>query len=124
MKKRDIRIAVLSNKQDKSTKLASERFFGNLIDFSVGGRSAIPLKPNKEAASSIFAHFSISEEETAYIGDSEVDVKTAENIGVPLKIAVDWGYRSREELIIAGARTIVSSPGEILEIIDSANNSK
>jgi phosphoglycolate phosphatase len=52
-----------------------------------------------------------------YIGDSETDVKTAQNAGLPF-IGVSWGFRTFEELKRAGAEVIVKNPEElVLKII-------
>ena len=58
----------------------------------------------------------ISPAETVYIGDSDVDIKTAENAGVDC-ISVDWGFRDRDFLIENGAKKIVSSCDELLSAI-------
>ena len=51
-----------------------------------------------------------------YVGDSEVDVETARNAGLPL-IAVSWGFRSREALTAAGAETVADTPEELLALL-------
>ena len=51
-----------------------------------------------------------------YVGDSEVDVETAQNAGLPL-IAVSWGFRGRAALEAAGAKTIVDTPEEMTKLI-------
>lgn len=121
LKMRGIYIAVLSNKPDFATKSNVKLFFGDSFDIVLGGREGIPLKPNLESVKEILESLSVSPEEIAFVGDSEVDVLTAINIGAGAKIFVDWGYRSREQLTEAGAVDIVSSPREILEIIDNIN---
>ena len=50
--------------------------------------------------------------EAVYVGDSEVDVQTAHNAGLPL-VAVSWGFRTVEQLVEAGAETIVHTPEEL-----------
>ena len=57
-------------------------------------------------------------EEAIYIGDSDVDIKTAENSLMPC-ISVTWGFRDKEFLIKNGAKIIVESPKEILNYIES-----
>ena len=51
-----------------------------------------------------------------YIGDSEVDIETAQNAHMNC-LSVDWGFRTREELIQAGATVILSQPSDILSNI-------
>ena len=57
-----------------------------------------------------------AEFEIVYIGDSEPDIAVARNAGAEC-IAVSWGYRSREQLVTAGAVTIIDHPHELLEIL-------
>jgi len=52
-----------------------------------------------------------------YVGDSEVDVKTAKNSGI-LCVGVTWGFRDREILETKGADYIIDRPQELLKIID------
>lgn len=56
-------------------------------------------------------------DEAVYIGDSDVDIATARNSGLPC-ISVLWGFRDREFLIENGATHLVSSPDEILSLLD------
>ncbi len=49
-----------------------------------------------------------------YIGDSEVDVETAQNAGIDC-ICVSWGFRDTDVLLRAGAKAIVDSPQELME---------
>ena len=51
-----------------------------------------------------------------YVGDSEVDVATARNAGMPL-LAVGWGFRTREELVAAGAEHIVDNAEDMLNAL-------
>ena len=59
---------------------------------------------------------SVSDEETLYVGDSDVDVFTAHNAGVRV-CGVEWGFRGREELLSAGADFIAKDAEELLYII-------
>jgi phosphoglycolate phosphatase len=56
------------------------------------------------------------ENNTVYIGDSEVDVETARNCNIPC-IAVSWGFRDREELQTAGADYMINHPKELLDLV-------
>ncbi len=108
-----ITLAVLSNKPDFATRSMIRHFFGN--DFSVvrGGRENLPLKPAPEAVLSVLSELGARADETAYIGDSEVDVFTAKNFSPSLALFCLWGFRTREELLAAGANELISHPSEI-----------
>ena len=113
-----IKLAVLSNKQHSSTCDAIAHFFPEgSFTLVYGGRDSLPLKPSAEAVVPILSELGAEPSECAYVGDSEVDVKTAINFGAALPIAVLWGFRTREELRSAGAVRFASSPSEILTMI-------
>ena len=55
----------------------------------------------------------VNPSEAVYIGDSDVDILTAHNSGLPC-ISVLWGFRDRDFLIQNGAETFISAPSELL----------
>ena len=116
LKKRGVKIAVVTNKADKEAQNLCRRFFGDLVDIAVGAKENVPKKPSPEAI--FFALDSLGEkrENAVYIGDSEVDIATAKNSSLSL-ICVDWGFRTKEQLITAGAEVIVSDTAELERII-------
>lgn len=117
LKAHGIKLAVVSNKQDSSVKAAVKHFFGDLIDEAAGGREGVPLKPDSGAVLPLLFEFSLSADECAFVGDSDVDVKTGINLGCAKTIAVTWGYRSRDVLLSAGAEIFADTPEEITNII-------
>ena len=106
-----VKVAVVSNKPDATTKKLAEMFFPGLPAF--GQRDDIPKKPAPEMVWNAMAVLGVTAAEAVYVGDSEVDVATARNAGVPL-VAVSWGFRTVEQLVEAGAQTIVHTPEELL----------
>lgn len=110
-------LAVLSNKQDGATRGAVRYFFGDLFSAVFGGREGIPLKPDKGAFDMILSELSATADEVAYIGDSEVDVQTIKAAEPALGIAVSWGFRTKGELISAGADVILDTPCAVLDYI-------
>ena len=119
LNKAGLTLAVLSNKQQSATQDAVAHFFpdGGFVRV-YGGRDGIPLKPSADAVLPILEELGAQPCECAYIGDSEVDVKTALNFGAALPIAVLWGFRTRDELLDAGASRFVSTPVEIISEIE------
>lgn len=117
LKNSGIKLAVLSNKPDFATKKTIERFFPDTFDLVFGGRDNVALKPSPDGCFEILSELAFSANECAYIGDSDVDVITGKNMNAALNISVSWGYRTREELISAGATTIVSSAEEISKLV-------
>ena len=121
LRARGIKLAVLSNKPDFATKAAVRHFFGDNFDLVLGGRENIPLKPSPEALHEIMRDLSVTTEQTVYIGDSEVDVITAKNAGIENAIFVTYGFRTKEQLNLAGAAAMVNSAIELLAFINNVD---
>ena len=108
-----IGMAVLSNKPQLMTANLIAECLPEIRFLSVlGQREGVALKPDPAAVREILELMGASPEETAYFGDSEVDVKTAKNAGLPL-YTVTWGFRSEETLRGAGAEVFLRAPDEI-----------
>ena len=114
LKERGIKLAVLSNKPDTATKSVVKHFFDGVFDEAVGGIEGVPLKPDPTAARAILKKLGISENETAWIGDTSTDIETGKNLGASISIGVLWGFRECSELEAAGADAIVGSANEIV----------
>jgi phosphoglycolate phosphatase len=112
-------LAVASNKYQKATEKLVKLFFPDITFTAVlGQREGIPAKPNPAIVYDILGITDLSPWEALYIGDSGVDMETASNSGV-VSIGVTWGFRPREELVVAGAFYIADTPDDILEIINN-----
>lgn len=116
IKTKGIKTAVVSNKFDSASKELCKKYFGNLIDIVVGQSESIPQKPSPEGIFEVIRYFGRNIKDCIYVGDSEVDIQTAKNAGIPC-ISVSWGYRSNETLEKAGANVIIKKPEEILRLI-------
>ena len=108
--------AVVSNKADFAVQSLAERFFPGLFDFAVGEREGIRRKPCPDSVLEALSRLNADRERAVYIGDSEVDIATARNAGLPC-LSVTWGFRSQEALLESGAERLVHSPEELREII-------
>lgn len=113
LRKSGIRIGVVSNKIHSAVRELSARYFHGLIDYAVGEREGIRRKPCPDSLLACIKRLSLSPEDCLYVGDSEQDILTAKNAGIP-SLSVTWGYRDRDTLLTAGATTLVDSPEEIL----------
>ena len=112
LKEDGVKCAVVSNKADPAVRELSKHYFGDLIAVAIGERAGTPKKP---APDSVFdAVNALGAAHPVYVGDSEVDVATAKNAKIPASL-VDWGFRSREELLAAGAEEISRTPAELYE---------
>ena len=88
------------------------------IDFVkvLGGVDYRPTKPDSAILIEIFSVLPDEENEVCMIGDSNVDVQTAKNAGIPC-IGCAWGFRGRAELEAEGAEFIAEKPEDIADII-------
>ena len=109
-----IKSAVVSNKPDATARQLAEKFFPGLPAF--GQRDEIPRKPAPDMVRNALEVLGVAAQDAVYVGDSEVDVKTARNAGMPL-IAVSWGFRTREQLRAAGAEIIVDTAEELRQLL-------
>ena len=114
LKAEGFRLAVVSNKPDATTKTLAARFFPGLPAF--GQRDDVPPKPAPDLVFRALDTLGVAAADAIYVGDSEVDVATARNAGLPLA-AVSWGFRGRQALAQAGAAVIVDTAAELLEVL-------
>jgi phosphoglycolate phosphatase len=114
---RGVRCAVLSNKPDAMTKSMVEALFPSTRFLAVlGDRPGVPRKPDPSEALAIIANSGIPAELWAFVGDSDVDMRTGRAAGMT-SFGVSWGYRSVDELIAGGASAILKTPSDLLDRI-------
>lgn len=119
LKSEGVKVAVVSNKADAAVKDLADKYFPSLFDVAIGEMEGVNRKPAPDEVNMAIKELGFNMEDKplmVYIGDSDVDVKTARNSEIDL-IAVDWGFRDRDFLIEQGADIIVSKPEEIFDII-------
>jgi len=110
------KIAIVSNKFDPAVKALSRTYFGNLIPVAIGESPDVRRKPAPDSVFMAIEELKADIKKTIFVGDSDTDVQTAKNAGIPC-IGVTWGFRNREVLREAGADFIIDTPKEILTII-------
>lgn len=108
------RAAVVSNKPDGATRALAKRYFGDLP--AMGEHAPLRRKPWPDMVDAALGMLGAPRKGAVYVGDSEVDVQTARNAGLPV-IAVSWGFRDREALRAAGAETVVDTAEELLALL-------
>lgn len=110
------RLAVVTNKNADAASKVVEHFFGaGTFDVIIGVDGDKWVKPDPAGTNEIMRQIGLSNEDCMLVGDSDVDIATALNAKVK-PVGVTWGFRSREELIKAGAETVIDKPGEILDL--------
>ncbi|MBR7185360.1 MAG: HAD family hydrolase [Clostridia bacterium] len=117
---RGYRIAVLSNKQDHMVKGLCAQLLPGLIDLAIGQRPGIPTKPDPTVPLEMAAALGAAPAEIAFIGDSDVDIRTAQNAGF-LPVGVAWGYRSPALLREVGAAHIVETADALTALFPNQN---
>ena len=106
------RIAVVSNKFYAATQDLCKHFFGDTIQVAIGEREDIKKKPAPDTVLEALRQLQVTRQDAVYVGDSEVDVETARNSGIPC-ISVLWGFRSKSFLLSHGATTFIETPSEL-----------
>ena len=118
MKNCGFRMAIVSNKADPMVQLLRTLYFDDLISVAVGELEGVARKPAPDLVEIAMHRLGCTAENAVYIGDSEVDIETAKNAGLPC-LSVGWGFRDEEILHNAGAKTIYHSPAELQEALMS-----
>ena len=115
LKAQGCRLAVVSNKMMAATQELCRHFFPDTIEVAIGENEAAGIR-KKPAPDTVFAALNalgVGQERAVYVGDSDVDLETARNAGLPC-VSVLWGFRDRDFLINHGAKTLISAPHELL----------
>ena len=113
LKARGKKIAVVSNKFYAATQELCQYYFPGLVDVAIGEREDIRKKPAPDTVEEALRQLDASKETAVYIGDSDVDIQTARNCGMPC-ISVLWGFRDREFLLEHGATMMIYSPSQLI----------
>jgi len=114
LKRQGRKMAVVSNKYYKATEELCRHFFNGYIDVAIGESDNIRKKPAPDSVIEAIRRLGADKESCVYVGDSEVDIETARNSGLPC-ISVLWGFRNEKFLLEHGAETLIKHPEEILK---------
>lgn len=114
---RGVRLAVFSNKPDDLTKRIVEVLAGTeSFEMVLGAQAGIPVKPDPAGALLISTHLDIAPGNILYLGDTDIDMMTANNAGM-FAVGALWGFRTKDELLGNGARAVIGHPLEMLQIM-------
>lgn len=109
---RGVKCALVSNKADFAVQALTREYFEGIFDYALGERAGVPKKPAPDMCDAILADLGATREGLVYVGDSEVDIATARNLGCDC-IICSWGFRDRSWLVSQGAESIVDTPAEL-----------
>lgn len=116
LKQKNILLAVVSNKADFAVNTLCKKYFPQLLDCAFGEREGIKRKPCPDAVNEVVKLLMVEKDNCFYVGDSDVDVKTAHNSGIKC-IACTWGFRDRSVLEKENPEYIIDNVNEILKIV-------
>lgn len=111
-----IAMAVVSNKLEEATEALRRHFFADCISIAVGDAPERPRKPAPDGTLTALARLGVTPDEAIFVGDSDVDVLTATNAGLPC-LGVTWGYRGADILRKAGATQLIDTPAQLADYI-------
>ena len=111
------KMAVVSNKLQEGVTDLANTFFRGVIDVAIGEQPGIPRKPAPDMVLAALKQLGVEPSEAVYVGDSDVDLQTAVNAGLPC-ISVLWGFRNRDFLIAQGATTLAEHPQDVLNLVE------
>jgi len=113
----NIKMAILSNKPHKFTEIMVSRLLSPWhFEIVVGALSSVPKKPDPTIALQISRRLGIPSSGFLYLGDSEVDMKTATAADM-YPVGALWGFRTADELLLGGAKKLIDHPTDLLSLL-------
>lgn len=118
LRKDGVRIGVVSNKVDFAVQKLCKTYFGDLVEAAIGENEAEgrKKKPAPDTLLEAMRVFGAEAEDVVYVGDSEVDILTAQNANVAC-VSVTWGMKDKEFLRKNGATILVEKVGDLLAVL-------
>lgn len=116
LKERGITMAIVSNKIDSAVKELDKEYFNGYMSAAIGEMEGVARKPAPDTVLKALEECDLKPEDAIYVGDSDVDIATAKNTGIPC-ISVSWGFRDTAFLKEHGATQIIDNPAELLELV-------
>jgi len=115
---RGLPMAVLTNKPQEFAQLCMDAFLSGW-EFAVvmGQTSGVPVKPDPTGGEEVIRRLGVEAGEILYLGDTDVDMRTAVNTGM-FPVGVAWGFRPESELLAAGAASVIEHPMELMRFLD------
>jgi len=107
--------AIVSNKIDSAVQKLVEKYY-SFVDIAIGENQGMAKKPSPDMVNEVLTRLGVSADDAVYVGDSEVDLETAQNSGLDC-ISVAWGFRDKEFLLDKGAKHIIDLPKELVKVL-------
>ncbi|MDO4989197.1 MAG: HAD-IA family hydrolase [Eubacteriales bacterium] len=116
LKEAGLKLAVISNKPDAAVQPGARRFFAPWLTLVVGEKPGVRRKPWTDMLEAAAEEMGVALARCLYVGDTEVDLETARAANIDCA-ACTWGFRTREQLVAAGASLLFDSPAELTAFI-------
>jgi phosphoglycolate phosphatase len=114
---RGFKMAILSNKPDSFTKMCAVKYLRSWkFDVVFGARNGVPRKPHPQGALDISTLLEIEPHRCYYLGDTMIDMQTANSAGM-IALGALWGFREEDELREHGAKHLVKTPSEVIKLL-------
>ena len=117
LKEKGYHLGIVSNKADFAVQELRELYFKDMVEAAVGEREGIARKPAKDMVEQAMREMGATPEHAVYVGDSDVDIQTAANSGIPC-ISVTWGFRDKEFLREHGALHFADTAKEVVGLVE------
>lgn len=111
-----IPVAVVSNKFDDAVKGLCQDYFGQRVAVAIGESASVRKKPAPDSALAALQALGVAADRAVYIGDSDVDIETAQAAGMAC-LSVTWGFRDADFLLSHGAQTLVPSVSALAQCL-------
>ena len=118
--RQEYHIAIVSNKFDSAVKGLNVDYFEGLFPVAIGASDTVAKKPAPDSVMEALKELHSDTERAIYVGDSDVDIMTARNSGLPC-VSVTWGFRDEELQRSMGTDYIIHKPEELLQVLDRRN---
>lgn len=116
LKAAGVTMAVLTNKANALAGSVMEHYYPGVFPVVQGAVPGVPTKPDPTLLNRLMEQLGADRENTLFVGDSNVDIRTAKNGGLT-GCGVLWGFRGRDELMAEGADYVVETPAELVQLI-------
>jgi len=117
LERRDVRMAVLSNKPDPAVAEVMRHFFAKArFEVARGARPGVPVKPDPGSALQVASEMRLRPQDFLYLGDTNTDMRTAIAAGM-LPVGALWGFRTEQELRESGAARLIARPLDLLALL-------
>ncbi len=116
LKERGYAMAIVSNKIDSAVKALDREYFGEYTSAAIGETEGVARKPAPDTVEKALREIGVKKRNAIYVGDSDVDIETAKNSGLPC-VSVLWGFRDKAFLLEHGADIFINKPQELLNLL-------